>query len=334
VKRNRSLEECLREVEEISHYRGTDYDAIREAIGDEFLRRRLNRQLDLYETHRSGSQKETLRWQRKIMRTLVWCSLSATGQLKRARRNARSPQVVEREVFLPNLPPAFDGYRILHLSDFHFDFIPELPELLRKTLEPLSFDTCFLTGDFRGETTGPYEESLEHLARCRDLFGPDVVTVLGNHDNVELYLRLPQMGIRCLMNEYLTLSRNGQSLLVVGVDDPQHYQTHDLDFCRDVIAASPCSILLSHTPEICMEAAEAGFDYMMAGHTHGGQLCLPGGIPLIGHIGGAPRCCIRGEWSFGKLQGYTSRGIGCSSMDVRLNCPPEVTLHTLRRFDP
>jgi predicted MPP superfamily phosphohydrolase len=144
-------------------------------------------------------------------------------------------------------------------------------------------------------------------------------------------IRLPELGIRCLMNESFPLTQDGEEILVVGVDDPQHYQTHDLDFCRTEVASATTSILLSHTPEICREAADCGFDLMLSGHTHGGQLCLPGGIPLIGHIGSAPRKVIRGEWHMGDLQGYTSSGIGCSSIDVRLNCPPEITIHILRR---
>lgn len=331
MKKDRSLEECLARVEAISHYAGSDYQAIRDSIGDEFLRKRLNRQLDLYESHRTGDQLEHLHWNRKVMRTLVRLGLGGTGLLKRARRNARSPVVVEREIFLPTLPPSFDGFRILQLSDFHFEFIPELPLILRKALSGLHFDTCFLTGDFRGETTGPYEESLAHLSACRDLFGPEVVTVLGNHDNVELMIRLPAMGIRCLMNDAFHLRRGEDALFVAGVDDSQHYQTHDLEFCREEVAESVVSILLSHSPEICREAAAAGFDVMLSGHTHGGQLCLPGGIPVFGHIGRAPRACIRGSWQIGSLQGYTSCGVGCSSMDVRLNCPPEITVHTLRR---
>lgn len=331
MKTDRSLEECLMRVEQISHYAGSDYAGIRERLGDEFLRRRLNRQLDLYETHRTGDQLEHLQWKRKVMRTLVRIGLKSTGLWSRALRNARTPELVVREVFLPELPQEFDGVRMLHLSDFHFEFIPELPDLLRTLLQGLEFDYTFLTGDFRGETTGPYEESLEHLARCRDLLGEEVLTVLGNHDNVELMTRLPELGIRCLMNEEVSLERGDDSILVVGVDDPQHYRTHDLDFCRERVEEAPVSLLLSHSPEICREAAEAGFDLMWCGHTHGGQLCLPGGIPVIGHIGDAPRTCIRGAWNLGQLQGYTSRGIGCSSIDVRLNCPPEVTLHILRR---
>ncbi len=330
MRKERSLEECLKEIDTISHYQGAEYTELREKLGDDVLRKRLSRQLDLYHSHRTGNGEGGLRWQKRIMRETLRLGLTCTGLLQRARQNARRPVVVERSVILSRLPEAFDGFRILHLSDFHFEFIPELPELLNRLLETLSFDLCVLTGDFRGETTGPYEESLEHLARCRKPMGPEVLAVLGNHDNVELLPRLDRLGIRCLMNELCPIDRDGTSLLMVGVDDPQYYQTHDLTFCRAEVAAAPVSVLLSHTPAICREAAEAGFDLMLSGHTHGGQICLPGGIPVMGHIGTAPRACIRGEWRMNHLQGYTSTGVGCSSIDVRLNCPPEVTVHTLK----
>lgn len=331
MKSDRSLAECLERVAQISHYQGTDYEPIRLRIGDELLRKRLNRQLDLYETHRTHPHAETLHWRHRVMRFLVHWGLTCTGLLARARQHARQPEVVERTVHLPNLPESFDGYRILHLTDFHFEFIPELPGILNQALHGVECDLCVLTGDFRGETTGPYEESLSHLAQCRDQLGSEVIAVLGNHDNIEILTRLPELGIRCLLNEAMVLERKGESILLVGVDDAQHYQTHDLSFCCEQVSDAPVSILLSHTPEICREAVAAGFQFMLSGHTHGGQICLPGGIPVLGHIGSAPRKCIRGSWKMDQLQGYTSRGIGCSSIDVRLNCPPEITVHTLRQ---
>ena len=90
------------------------------------------------------------------------------------------------------------------------------------------------------------------------------------------------------------------------------------------------SILLSHTPEIYDRAAGAGFDLMLSGHTHGGQLCLPGGIPIRLEAK-LPRSMAAGLWRHGEMVGYTTRGVGTSLLPVRLNCPPEITLHALRR---
>ena len=89
------------------------------------------------------------------------------------------------------------------------------------------------------------------------------------------------------------------------------------------------SILLSHTPEAYRHAAHADFDLMLCGHTHGGQICLPGGRPLLTDAS-SPRRFARGAWRYHAMTGYTATGSGTSLVDVRLNCPPEVTLHTLR----
>jgi predicted MPP superfamily phosphohydrolase len=89
------------------------------------------------------------------------------------------------------------------------------------------------------------------------------------------------------------------------------------------------SILLSHKPQTYGEAAQHGFDLMLCGHTHGGQLYLPGGhaIKLKAVL---PRRMGNGAWQYEILAGYTSVGVGTSLLPVRLNCPPEVTLHRLK----
>ena len=92
------------------------------------------------------------------------------------------------------------------------------------------------------------------------------------------------------------------------------------------------SILLSHTPEIYRQAAHAGFDLLLSGHTHGGQICLPGGIPIT-LDSNLPHAFGAGAWKYGNMAGYTSVGAGLCIAPVRFNCPPEITLHRLRRAD-
>jgi predicted MPP superfamily phosphohydrolase len=185
-----------------------------------------------------------------------------------------------------------------------------------------------LTGDYRGETTGPYTESLKQLKATRSCLGEKVYAVLGNHDNVELVLSLPELGIQVLMNEAISLEKDGASLTLAGVDDSHFYKGHHFDFLDS--EADEVTLLLSHSPEAWKEAERAGVDLQLSGHTHGGQLCLPGGIPVVCHLNDCPRSMVKGRWQEGRLQGYTSRGIGSSTLDIRLNCPPEITLHTLR----
>jgi uncharacterized protein len=90
--------------------------------------------------------------------------------------------------------------------------------------------------------------------------------------------------------------------------------------------------LLSHTPEIYRQAAHAGFDLLVSGHTHGGQICLPGGIPItLDSV--LPRHMGSGPWKHGNMLGYTSVGVGTSVVPVRINSLPEITLHHLQRSD-
>jgi predicted MPP superfamily phosphohydrolase len=90
------------------------------------------------------------------------------------------------------------------------------------------------------------------------------------------------------------------------------------------------SILLAHSPEIYRRAAYVGFDVMLCGHTHGGQIRLPG-TPALTYNSAAPRYTGEGDWTFDLMQGYTSAGTGSSIFPARFNCPPEITLHRLTR---
>ena len=90
--------------------------------------------------------------------------------------------------------------------------------------------------------------------------------------------------------------------------------------------------MLSHTSEVYRQAAETGFDLMLSGHTHGGQLCLPGSIPIKLEAA-LPRKMGAGTWKHFGMDGYTSVGVGTSILPVRLNCPPEVTMHILSAID-
>ncbi len=313
-----------------SHYRNVDYDALVTRVGPEIAERRLRRQLAIYQRHAHPHVPPLRRRVRPLFRAALRAGLWLSGQLEASRRLARSPDLVHREIRLARLPRAFDGFRILHLSDFHFEFTPDIPECLPGWLRGLEFDLCVLTGDYRGETFGPYEESLQALERCRSLLGPDVYAVLGNHDNLEMLLEFPRMGIRGLLNEAVWLERGGEKILLAGIDDAHYYRTHRFDSWAGLLSEAPFCLLLSHTPEAYAEAAFAGIDLMLSGHTHGGQICLPGGIHVLAHLHNTPRTLVRGPWVWQGLQGYTSRGIGASTIDSRCFCPPEITLHTLR----
>ncbi|WP_295446851.1 metallophosphoesterase [uncultured Thiodictyon sp.] len=257
-------------------------------------------------------------------------SLRASGLYARGRRNARAVQLVEQEVIIATLPPAFEGLRLLHLSDLHLDLDAAIVAAIIARVRPLDYDLCVLTGDYRAWTIGPSEPALAALAELRaHLYGP-VYATLGNHDCIDMVPGIEALGIRMLMNESLPLERHGQRLFLAGIDDPNRYRTHNLEAAAAAIPPGAPAILLAHAAEPFRAAASLGFELMLCGHTHGGQICLPGGLALIAHSK-APRFVRRGAWRWRQMQGYTSAGAGSSIVPARFNCPPEVTIHTLRR---
>jgi predicted MPP superfamily phosphohydrolase len=263
-------------------------------------------------------------------RSVVRTALKMTGLYRRARRNADQVLVRRNDLWFATLPASFDNFTILHISDLHVDLSEGAMRHLLGFVGSLRYDLCVLTGDYRGQTYGPFAASLEGVARlCAELRGP-VYGVLGNHDSIQMLPGLEAMGIRMLMNECETIERGGQRIYLAGIDDVHFYQAGDIKKAASPIPAGEFSVLLSHTPEVYREAADAGFDLMLSGHTHGGQLCLPGSIPITLEAV-LPRRMGAGAWRHSGMQGYTSVGVGTSLLPVRLNCPPEVTVHVLHR---
>lgn len=264
-----------------------------------------------------------------LIRALLWL----VGLHGRGRRNALNIQTRHNDVQLERLPLAFDGYTILQLSDLHLDSSEEYVGRLMDRVRGLRYDMCVLTGDFRFRTFGSYSPTLNALGELRPLLGDAIYAVLGNHDTIRMVPGLEAMGIRVLMNESVRIDRPGAALMIVGIDDAHYYGTHNLQKAAADVPADACAILLSHTPEPYRHAAHDEFSLMLCGHTHGGQICLPGGVPILTDSD-APRAMSRGAWTYHDMVGYTSVGCGVSIVDVRLNCLPEITLHHLRSGRP
>lgn len=264
--------------------------------------------------------------------SLIRLGLQLTGLYGRGRRNAANIQVRHHRVRLAALPPPFHGLRLLHLSDIHVDMEPQILQALIERVAATEHDLCVITGDFRARTHGDCAPTLEAMARLRPCLAAEVYGVLGNHDFVELVPGLEDLGIRILLNEALTLEREGARLYLAGIDDPHYYRADNLEKAADGIPPGAPAILLSHSPEIYRHAAHAGFRLMLCGHTHGGQICLPGGIALT-YNAACPRRLGLGPWRWGELQGYTSAGAGSCVVPVRFNCPPEITVHHLDTAD-
>jgi len=261
--------------------------------------------------------------------TAIRVVLKLTGLYWRALRNAERVVVRHNDIRFSQLPRRFEGYTILHLSDLHTDMNEVAMQRLGELVGDMRYDLCVLTGDYRGKTFGPFEAALDGVERVRRRLRGPVYGVLGNHDTIQMVPALEAMGIRILLNECEVIERDDQRIHLAGVDDAHFYRMDNIEKAAMPIPAGAFSILLSHTPEVYRQAAHANFDLMLSGHTHGGQICLPGSIPITLESA-LPRRMGAGAWQYHDMTGYTSVGAGSSVVPVRLNCPPEITLHRLR----
>jgi uncharacterized protein len=261
---------------------------------------------------------------------LVKGALKMMGLYGRARRSADQVVVKRTTLEFAKLPETFENFTILHISDLHVEISAGAMGKTVSIVNGLQYDICVLTGDYRGKTSGSFEESLKGVNELRAQLRGPIYGVLGNHDSIRMAPSLEAMGIRMLFNECEAIVRGIDRIYLAGVDDAHFYRADDLEKATSRIPQDVFSILLSHTPEIYDRAAGAGFDLMLSGHTHGGQLCLPGGIPIRLEAK-LPRSMAAGLWRHSEMIGYTTKGVGTSLLPVRLNCPPEITLHTLQR---
>ena len=269
---------------------------------------------------------ENSSWAEWIIRNV----LKATGLYWRARQNAERILVKRNDMRFKSLPPLFEGFTILHISDLHVDMNEVAMNRLIELVGSMQYDVCVLTGDYRGRTFGPFQPALDGVARVGTHLKQPIYAVLGNHDTIQMVPGLEAMGIRVLLNECETIVRKDQRIYLAGIDDAHFFRVDNIEKAALTIPRGEFSILLSHTPEVYRQAAHANFDLMLSGHTHGGQICLPGSI-AIKLEAVLPRRMGAGPWQYRDMTGYTSVGAGSSVVPVRLNCPPEITLHHLCR---
>jgi len=264
-----------------------------------------------------------------LSHSLIRAMLMLTGLYWRGARNAGKVELRHNRVASPDLPKPFDGFTILQLSDLHADMSEPAMRRVADLLGEINYDICVLTGDYRAKTFGTYAEALSGTARIRERIKGPVFGVLGNHDTIRMVPALEQMGIRMLLNESEAIERGGFRVHLAGIDDAHFYRMDNIEKAAQGFAHDEFSILISHTPEIYRQAAHADFNLLLAGHTHGGQICLPGGIPItLDSV--LPRSMGAGSWKYHDMIGYPSGGAGASIVPVRFNCPPEITVRHLQ----
>lgn len=306
------------------------FEKIENRIGLEHLGKRLRLQVDLSAIKFTAGNFR-FHWENlDFLMDAIRFTLKVCGLLGRAKSNTLNYHIKEIDVPLDYLPGPFHGFRILHLSDLHIDGMVDRGKRLREIISEIDFNMCVITGDFRYKVFGDYNVTLKLMEELMPVLKCEhgVFGVLGNHDFIELVNGLEQIGIRMLINESISLKKGEDIVWLTGVDDPHFYETDNLQKALQGIPHDALKILLSHSPEIIENAAGLGVDYYLCGHSHGGQICLPGGIPILTNSR-CKRKYLSGPWKHQNMLGYTSRGTGSSGLPARLFCQPEITLHKL-----
>jgi predicted MPP superfamily phosphohydrolase len=269
---------------------------------------------------------------------LIRAILRAATLYNRGERNALRVAVASIDLALPDLPQALEGFTILQISDLHIDQVDGLAEEVAAVVSPLKPDICVLTGDYRFEIRGDCSGVYPRLKKILDAVHARLGTyaILGNHDAAEIARWLQGEGVQMLVNDAVEIhtGATGGSFWLLGLDDPHDYRCADLPRAMGSIPsearAKAFKTLLVHTPSLYREAAEAGVNLYLCGHTHAGQIRLPR-IGALKKNGDFPREFVQGIWVYNAMHAYTSWGAGCSTLPVRFNCPPEVAMLRLKR---
>lgn len=268
--------------------------------------------------------------------TINLAALGLTGLMTgcgfvQARYRIRTEQVT---IHLPNLPQAFEGLRIVQISDIHIGptikggFVREIVDRVN-AMQP---DMIALTGDLVDGSVDYLEADVAPLA---DLQAPDgKYFVTGNHEyysGVYPWLeKISELGLDVLVNEHRVLEKNGQRLILGGVTDisaRQMVPAHRSDPAASLAGAPKAGvrILLAHQPISVYKAAEAGYDLQLSGHTHGGQY-----FPYSKLIRVA-QPFVAGLYKHGAIWLYVNRGTGYWGPPIRIGSPAEITEIILTR---
>lgn len=233
-------------------------------------------------------------------------------------------------IYLARLPRAFEGFRIVHLSDVHHGPFTSVKQIERavETANSLQPDMIALTGDYVSKERAYAAPCAEMLGMLEARFG--VFAVLGNHDHWTDAALITDLfraeGITMLVNEGMRFEKDGAAFWLAGVDDSM-VGLEDLSLALAGAREDEMKLLLAHNPIILRKAARAGVDLVLSGHTHGGQVSLR---PERNDVVRPRRRVRQGLARQDQTQIYVTRGLGTVVLPVRFGCPPEVSLLELR----
>lgn len=250
------------------------------------------------------------------------------------------PVVTRREISLARWPEALDGFSIALISDFHYDPIFSVHPIRAAIgmVNDLHPDLIALTGDFVSiPWAGSRAKAAEAAVPCARLLtqlkAPQGLwAVLGNHDCYTDPERvtgaLEAEKIPVLINQSVPIERNGARFWLAGVDDALA-KGADLDQTLRNIPKDEAVVLLVHEPDFADQVARYPVDLQLSGHSHGGQLR----VPLVGplYLPELARKYVWGQYKIGGLTLYTNAGLGTVEIPARFDCPPEITMLTIRR---
>jgi predicted MPP superfamily phosphohydrolase len=264
--------------------------------------------------------------------TAITLGAAAVALLARGIANTRHLQVSRETVVIPELPAAFDGFTLLHLTDLHLRTGSHWPERLLALTRELAPDCVCFTGDFIMQR-GAFP-SLRNLLQTLTADVAHCFAVFGNADyRPQLLLNTQRTALTAdipfLRNTAQPITRDSRQLWFAGVEDP-HDGFADLGAALADVPSDFPVILLAHSPEIINETLDPRIRLVLSGHTHGGQMCLPGGFAPYTNIH-LPRPFVAGRHQVNGAVLYVSRGIGSTRIPLRYNCEPEATLFTLTR---
>lgn len=252
----------------------------------------------------------------------VWIFLVEPNWIKREKLNLN----LEKE-----LPPSLKELRFVQLSDLHPKRFGHLEEKVLKILREIKPDFIFITGDIVDQLTRDFENCQRFWQKLSQIAPGRTFVVLGNHEHRNPYFPklvslFEKSGFKVLNNQAEKISLGADSFWLIGVDDP-HSGFDELEKTMKGVASEDLKILLAHSPEIFqkLKKIDQKVDLVLTGHTHGGQINIPGLVNLVLPLK-YDKKYKRGLFREKEIYLYVNRGVGTTVLPLRFNAFPEITL--------
>lgn len=235
------------------------------------------------------------------------------------RKNMHNIKHNEVTFYFDNLPKKFHNFSILHISDPHFNADTQLTDSICNIVANTNCDLTVLTGDYQFDYGNHSLESINGVIEVANATSSQLplLAILGNHDQTDIVSHCESERINFLTNQLVSIQREDEEIYIYGIDEtllPDNFKKNQEQF----------GICLGHSVEYAEPIAKQGWDLMLGGHSHGGQICLPFNIPIFLSIKFNRHIAI-GQWNDFGMQGYTSKGCGTSGLPWRFNCNAEIT---------